>query len=209
MEKVVVLVSGGLDSAVALWWALKKGWEIHGLSFNFHKRNPREIEASRRLCEEGKVSDHIVVDLPFLKEASDLEPSARERLQRISPAYIPRRNMVFYSIAGYWADVLGASKIVGGHNDEDAMTFPDASSRFILNLNKLLESPPGPEILTPLINLRKDQVVKLALELGAPIELTWSCYGERPVHCGRCQACVARKEAFAKAAVPDMTHYEN
>lgn len=203
MRSAIVLLSGGLDSAVCLWWA-KRRWDVYALSVNFYRRNPREAMAARRLARAAGVA-RISVDLPFLREIRDLE---KRKTIDLPPAYIPSRNLIFYGLASYWAEAKGASRLFGGHTAEDGYIFPDATERYIASLNRLLRSARRRLVIeAPLIRLRKAGVVRLGLRLKVPLELTWSCHGEGSRHCGRCLGCVRRKEAFDRARVPDPAAY--
>jgi len=202
-RSAIVLLSGGLDSAVCLWWA-KRRWDVYALSVNFYRRNPREVMAARSLAKAANV-ERISVDLPFLREIRDLD---QRKAIDLPAVYIPSRNLIFYGLASYWAEARGASRLFGGHTAEDGYLFPDATERYIANLNRLLRSARRRLVIeAPLIHLRKAGVVRLALRLKVPLELTWSCHSEGSRHCGKCLGCVRRKEAFAAARVADPVAY--
>lgn len=212
MDTALVLVSGGLDSAVALYWAQRRGWEVTPLTIHFHNRPPREVRATRDLVEAAGCPHPLIeVDLPFLAEAEDLvaEGRAGDHLKRAPPSYAPARNLVFYSVAAHYGEALGVRWIVGGHNGTDGDTFPDATPRFFQDLNRLLEEGlltyggVGLQIVNPLQGLTKAEVIRQGLEFGAPLERTWSCHRDREVPCGACASCRERAEAFREADLQD------
>jgi len=202
---VIVLLSGGIDSAVALFWARRQGRTLWALEFNYHLRPRREVACAASLAEAAGAK-RAFVDVPFLREAQDL---ASAHLKESPRGYIPARNLVFYSIAGYYAEWLGVTTIVGGHNRDDAARFPDASPRFFEALEPLfaraLWSPAGRsiEIALPLAEKNKAETVALGLELGVPFERTWSCYEDLEKPCGQCPSCAERARAFAACGVAD------
>ena len=128
--------------------------------------------------------------------------------------YIPGRNLIFYALAGYYAELDGVRYIVGGHNGIDPESFPDSSPKFFNFLNSVFhlslwsyEKAPV-QILVPLSGKSKEEVVRMGLAMGVPFEVTWSCYWDRAVHCGTCASCQERREAFAKVGVEDPVPYE-
>ncbi len=216
MDRAIVLLSGGLDSAVTLWWARAQGWEVRPLTFNYFGRPKRERTAIDALVRESSVRSVREVDLPFLKEVDDLRPSGFDNptLGESPEGYIPARNLIFYSLAAYFAELEGTRYMVGGHNGTDPESFPDASPRFFEHLNRLLgmslwsfkQSPV--EVLLPLRGMSKVDVVRLGKKLGVPFELTWSCYYDQDVHCGTCVSCRERREAFVAVGLADPVRYE-
>ena len=216
MERAIVLLSGGVDSAVALWWSRKQGLDIHPLTFDYFGRPKREHDAIRALTSRVGTARIRHVDLPFLKEVDDLRQEGFEnRLLLDSPeGYIPGRNLIFYGLAGYYAELDAARYIVGGHNGLDPESFSDSSPKFFNFLNSVFhlslwsydKSPV--QILVPLSGKSKEEVVRLGLELNVPFEVTWSCYWDRAVHCGTCVSCRERKEAFDAVGVKDPVVYE-
>lgn len=205
--KAIVLLSGGLDSAVALYWARAQGWEIFPIQFDYYQRPEREKQACRALLDCAGITKSIVIPAPFLREVSDLPEGAlrNEALLRAPLGYIPLRNLIFYSLAACHAEILGARAIVGGHIRIDCENFPDAGKQFWQSLNRIFElsmwSYPGfrTEVVLPLIDMDKAGVVRLGRELGVPFDLTWSCYCNAEVPCGTCESCRERAEAFAGA----------
>src|SRR5437764_1142840 len=134
----IVLLSGGIDSAVALFWARQQGYRLWALEFEYHLRPRRERECAAALAALTGAT-RMPVAVPFLYEAADLAEAGMkaEHLEQSPRGYIPARNLVFYSIAGYYAEALQAGVIVGGHNREDAARFPDAGRSFFDTLGQL------------------------------------------------------------------------
>jgi 7-cyano-7-deazaguanine synthase len=216
MDRAIVLLSGGVDSAVTLWWAKSNGWEVRPLTFDYFGRPAQEQKAIEDLVSRAGAGAIRHVDLPFLKEVDDLRKEGIDnRVLLQSPeGYIPDRNLIFYALAGYYAELDGTRYIVGGHNGIDPESFPDSSPKFFNFLNSILrlslwsyEKSPV-QILVPLSGKTKEEVVRMGLSMGVPFEVTWSCYWNRDVHCGTCVSCRERKEAFAAIGVSDPVRYE-
>jgi 7-cyano-7-deazaguanine synthase len=206
MEKALVMLSGGLDSATCLYWA-KKRYDTSAITFNYFGRLENEKLATARLARAAGVKV-IEIDVPFVREAADAGDGFSDADLKRS-AYVPARNMMFYSIAAHHAEYLGARWIVGGHNVHDASFFKDASKDYIDKLNALFREAclscngSGYQIVLPLADMDRVRIIGLARELQVPIELTWSCHAEGDRHCGRCYSCKQRLEAFAALGMPD------
>lgn len=211
MTKAIILVSGGIDSTVALYWAIKRGWEVVPLTFNYHARPEAEKASVRDLLRKAAVRGLIQIDMDFLKDVEDLKEDARlgPTLVGAPEAYIPARNMIFYSVAAYHAETLGADVIVGGHNGGDPEEFPDSSPSFFAGMDRAMKmglwsSKNGRvRIEIPFKNKTKTQVLRLGLKLGVPLGLTWSCHYDGMTPCGKCSSCIERAEAFAALGVRD------
>jgi 7-cyano-7-deazaguanine synthase len=210
-DKALVMLSGGLDSATCLYWAKEKFSDVSAITFNYFGRLEQEKRAAAGLVKGAGVAELIQVDLPFVKEASDFYDA---RLKKQDPdalwsSYVPARNLMFYSIAAHYAEYLGASRIIGGHNLHDVKFFKDASKDYIEKLNALFKegcllcNGQAYRILLPLSDMNRKEIVRLAFKLKVPIERTWSCHREGRVHCGRCYACKQRLEAFHSLGLKD------
>jgi len=214
-KKAIVLLSGGMDSAVGLWWAQKKGWKCHALTFDYGQRHNREVKSAVRLAKQAHVPIQIVrFRLPWggsslTNKSAALPHSQLEKIGTgpIPPTYVPARNTIFLSLALSWADQTGAEALVIGANAIDYSGYPDCRPRYFKAFEKVaqLGSRLGTEghqkisILSPLINLTKGQIVRLGWKLKVPMNLTWSCYkgGRKP--CGVCDSCQLRDRGFGEA----------
>lgn len=217
MDRAIVLLSGGVDSAVTLWWARKQGWDVRPLTFDYFGRPRREHTAIEALAKKADVAPIRYVDLPFLKEVDDLRPAGLENpvLEGSPEGYIPARNLIFYALAAYYAELDGSRYLVGGHNGIDPESFPDASPTFFASLNRVFRmslwsyAKTPVEVLVPLSGKSKEDVLRLGRDLGVPFELTWSCYWDRDVPCGTCVSCRERRDAFAAVGMADALAYES
>ncbi|MCS7311904.1 MAG: 7-cyano-7-deazaguanine synthase [Acidobacteria bacterium] len=199
-EVAIVLFSGGLDSTVALWWVRYQDWKPVPLSVDYAGRPRGEREAAREIAAVARV-EILEVALPFYR---DLQAWRREGvlpgdLAGVNPVYLPAKNLLFYAIAAYYAEVLGATRIVGGHYRHDGILFPDASTAYFARLGDLIADglySHRPRLELPFLELAKDAVVQLGLALGAPLGLTWSCYWDGPMPCGQCEGCQEKEAAL-------------
>lgn len=216
MDRAIVLLSGGIDSAVTLWWAKAQGWDAQPLTFDYFGRPKREHTAIEALVKRAGVRAIRTVSLPFLKEVDDLRSGglANPALEASPEGYIPARNLIFYSLAAYFAELDGTKYLVGGHNGIDPESFPDASPKFFDHLNQVFrlslwsfEKSPV-QVLVPLSGKSKEDVLRMGRDLGVPFELTWSCYWDRDVPCGTCVSCRERRQAFATLGLRDPVRYE-
>jgi 7-cyano-7-deazaguanine synthase len=210
-ENALVLLSGGVDSAVALYWALARGWKVHSLEFDYHLRPGRERRACLDLRSSAPIKDSVVVPVTFIRETVDLPPGMLTNpvLANAPEGYVPSRNLIFYSIAAYYAEIWNARFIVGGHNRTDHESFPDAGKEFLAHFEDLLRlgmwSYPETctRVVLPLIEFDKSQVIALGRDLHVPYEYTWSCYCDSEQPCGVCVSCVERGEAFHQLGLTD------
>lgn len=202
-NKVILMLSGGIDSTTALFWALSKGHDIIALSMNYKWRPKKEIEATKKLAELVEVK-LVEISVPYIMGATDLRlegyptPSA----ENAPEGYIPLKNLVFYSIAAYFAEIYGCCKIIGGHIQEDINNFSDAGLDFFNSLESIIKTSKHDkdlhdiEFVMPLSKKTKEEVFKLADELHVPIDITWSCYGDFEEPCGKCSSCLSRQKAL-------------
>lgn len=216
-DKAIVLLSGGLDSATCLYWAKNQNYDVHALTYNYYDRWIKEIESARNLCKDANVK-LMEVEIPFVKEAFNVLGYEGEYVKDGDvrwPFYIPAKNLMFYSIAAHYAEYLNARWIVGGHNKHDMQFYTDATEDYIDTLNKLLRdgcmlcNGSHYQITAPLAEMDRLQVIKFAIDMNVPLELTWSCHVKTQKHCGKCYGCKSRKEAFIKLGIKDPVEYEN
>jgi 7-cyano-7-deazaguanine synthase len=216
----VVLASGGLDSCVATAVA-RRDYELALFHANYGQRTlVRELEAFRAQAAFYQVASTLEVDLNYLGEIggsslTDLNravPTGEVDSPGIPSTYVPFRNTNLLAAAVSWAEVLGAEAVFIGANVLDNPGYPDCRPEYFEAFNRLIEVGARPEthllIHTPLIHLDKAGIVRLGLKLGAPLELTWSCYQDEFRACGRCSSCRLRLRGFAAAGVPDPIAYQ-
>ena len=225
MKKAIAVLSGGLDCTVASS-VYDRDYEIHAITFNYgQKAFKRELEASREICKKMNWS-HEVIDLPWLSKISTSSLNTSEEIPEVSEAdlddiekssesassvWVPARNTVFTSIALSYAESIGAEIIIVGWNGEEGSTFPDNSKKYMEKFNELIDvgSPDKIKIEAPAIDLNKEEIIELGVEVGAPMELSYSCYKGGDKHCGVCESCMRRRRAFENLNVKDLTEYEN
>ena len=213
------MLSGGLDSATCLYWAKGKFSQVSAITFNYFGRLKNERRAALALAKKAGVKDLIEIDLPFIKEASDFSSKFKKKRGPDNDdrwlSYVPARNMIFYSIAAHYAEYLGISRIVGGHNLHDVKFFKDASRDYLEKINSLFKEAcllcddKPYQIVLPLAEMDRKEIIQLAIRLELPIEMTWSCHMEGMSHCGKCYACRQRLEAFSALGLKDpaLNHY--
>lgn len=218
--KAVVLLSGGMDSAVAGAWARDQGFALVALSVDYGQRQRAELEAARRVSAWLGAAEHVVVraDLRAVggSALTDEIPVPRGGLAPGVPVtYVPARNTFLLSIALGLAEARGADAIVIGVNRIDGSGYPDCRPEFLEAFRRLavvatkagLEGR-APRLLAPLLDLPKSAIVALGTRLGVPFADTLSCYDPAPDGaCGACDACRLRRNGFEGAGVPDPTRY--
>ncbi|MFP4453108.1 MAG: 7-cyano-7-deazaguanine synthase QueC [Desulfobacterales bacterium] len=222
----VVLVSGGLDSAVTLAIAANQGYVCHSLSFDYGQRHHLELAAAGKICKLLEAADHRVVRIDFgfiggsaLTADIDVPKGTKGRHSDsgIPVTYVPARNTIFLSLALGLAEVLQAEDIFIGVNAVDYSGYPDCRPEYIrafesmanLATRAAVEKEQKIRIRTPLIDLSKSEIIKKGTELGVDFSITTSCYDPSPegIACGLCDSCRIRKNGFAKAGIPDPTVY--
>ena len=216
----VVLASGGLDSCVAAAVA-RRDFDLALFHANYAQRTlMRELTAFRAQAAFYQVTSTLEVDLNYLGEIGGSSLTDFDRAvptDEVEPAgipstYVPFRNTNLLAAAVAWAEVLGAEAVFIGANVLDNPGYPDCRPEYFEAFNRLIELGTRPEtslaIHTPLIHLDKGGIVRLGLELGAPFELTWSCYQDEIHACGRCSSCRLRLKGFAAAGIPDPIPYQ-
>jgi len=222
-SKAITVLSGGLDSTVATAYFNDK-YEIHAITFDYGQRSARmEIESSRAICDFFGIQ-HTVIELPWLKRlgksaltsAAEIPKLKAEQLddkeicdETARKVWVPGRNVVFTAIATSFAEAEDAEIIIVGWDLEEAVTFPDNSKEFLNAFNNVLEigTLESVKIEAPLIELNKNEIVKLGDKINAPMNLSYSCYLGEEEHCGVCESCMRRRRAFKETSVEDYSRY--
>jgi 7-cyano-7-deazaguanine synthase len=216
----VCLVSGGMDSCVTAAFAREENEELAFLHVSYGQlTQSRERRAFEELADFYGVSRRLVIPLEHLARIGgssltdpsipvpEADPSSRE----IPTSYVPFRNAHLLSAATSWAEVEGASRIYIGAVAEDSSGYPDCRPEFYEAFQRAVDAGTRPEtrveIRTPVIHMRKAEIVRRGLELGAPLSLTWSCYRAETLACGTCDSCALRLRAFREAGVADPIPY--
>lgn len=216
--KVVVILSGGMDSVTALYWAMENYEQVEALSFNYgSKHNDKEIPCAEKICSMNNIN-HRVIDLDFVNELfkSDLLksggdiPEGHYEDESMKATVVPFRNGIMLSIAvGYAESIEAESVIIGSHAGDHAI-YPDCREEFTEAISTAAElgTYEGITIESPFNVYTKDAIVSFGEKRNVPYEMTWSCYKGKEKHCGVCGTCVERKEAFEIAKVKDPTEYK-
>ncbi len=216
----VCLVSGGMDSCVTAAIAREQNAGIAFLHVSYGQRTEaREHRAFLELADYFAVTKRLAVSIESLKAiggSSLTDPSipvtkADLSSREIPTSYVPFRNAHMLAIATSWAETIGAQRIYIGAVAEDSSGYPDCRPEFYEAFQRAIDAGTRPqtkiELVTPVINLSKREIVRRGLELGAPLELTWSCYAADDRACGQCDSCALRLRAFAAAGTPDPISY--
>ena len=221
MKRAVVLVSGGMDSAVTLALARERGFTCHALSVRYGQRHTSELDAAAELARSLGAVEHktVVVDLRSIGGSAltaDIAVPERGPAAGIPVTYVPARNTIMLAIALGWAEVLGADDLFCGVNAVDYSGYPDCRPEFIAAFETLarLATRAGVEghglrVHAPLIAMSKADIAREGVRLGIDFARTVSCYqaDAQGRACGRCDACRLRAEGFAVAAIADPTRY--
>lgn len=222
-NRIVVLFSGGMDSATTLAWAKAEGFYCYALSFDYGQRHAYELIAARQIAQQFEVIEHKIIQCNLglfggsaLTDAAISVPSYQPQ-KGIPVTYVPARNTLFLSMALAWAEVLGAWDIAIGVNAVDYSGYPDCRPQFISTFELLanLATKAGVEgrgrfyIHAPLLTMTKAEIIGLGVRLGVDYSQTVSCYnaGDQGEACGYCDACHLRRKGFESAGVVDPTRY--
>jgi 7-cyano-7-deazaguanine synthase len=216
-QKVVALVSGGIDSVVALYQARQDCQIVAALSFNYgSKHNHKEIPCAAWHCSRLQVP-HQVINLDFigqlfqssLLQSGGAIPDGHYEHETMQQTVVPFRNGIFLSVAGGYAESMGAHGLIIGAHAGDRAIYPDCREAFMESMTEALRQGTYAqiEILRPFIAMTKAQIVSRGHELKVDFTQTWSCYNGGEIHCGTCGTCVERREAFIEAKLADPTVY--
>lgn len=221
-QKSLVLLSGGMDSAVTLYIALRESRDVEALVFDYGQRSRKEIDCAIKVAQRAGVKAHLI-RLPLnssgsvLTDAEGKIPGAQaSNGGRIPSTYVPARNLVFLSFALNWAESTEADALYIGAHQLDYSNYPDCRGEFFDRFADVVSAGTrsGVEgrpvrVVTPVLDLTKKEIVLLGLELGVPFEETWSCYERGDEPCSSCESCSLRAKAFREAGSVDPQRAEN
>ncbi len=221
-ELVIVLVSGGMDSLATAALANEEYSKLAFLHLNYgQKTEKKELECFQKICDFYHVKKELrkIIDISFLAQigGSSLTDKNIEVKtykgdgEEIPDSYVPFRNTHIISMAVSWAEVIGAKKIFIGAVYEDSSGYPDCRPSYYKALNELIKQGTKNgdiEVVTPVIFMKKEEIVRTNLKLKAPMEFTWSCYKSSDKACGTCDSCALRLRGFQKAGIEDPIDYE-
>ena len=221
--KSVVLLSGGMDSCVCAALAVRDT-EAAALHISYGQRTEaRERDAFLAIGVHLGIHNQLVIRNEALRAIGgsaltdpsiavpDAPPELASHTQQIPITYVPFRNAHFLAVAVSWAEVLGAEQIYIGAVEQDSSGYPDCRPAYYNAYNEVIRTGTKEgkiHIVTPLIALKKSQIIRQGLELKAPLDLTWSCYSREDKACGTCDSCVLRLRAFREAGATDPIPYE-
>ncbi|MDO8525130.1 MAG: 7-cyano-7-deazaguanine synthase QueC [Candidatus Omnitrophota bacterium] len=215
-KKAVILLSGGLDSAVTLFLAKSKGYECHCLNFDYGQRHRVEMAMAKALAHSaGAGLKTVKLTLPWggssLLDKKCPLPSGRTpgeiKRSGIPSTYVPARNTIFLSIAASYAERIGARKIFIGAHSEDSSGYPDCRKGYLEAFDRMIKIGTqaglegGLALEFPLIGMGKKEIIMLGRRLSVPFRRTWSCYRSGKSPCGECDSCVLREKGFREAGL--------
>ncbi len=223
MSKAIILLSGGLDSTTVLAIAKEQGYECYALSFDYGQKQRSELKSSKKISNQFQIIEHRIMQISLNDIGGSALTDKNISIPKYSDSneipitYVPARNTIFLSFALAWAEVIDCQNIFIGVNALDYSGYPDCRPEFIKAFEDMAnlatkQSVEGDRIniMTPLINMSKAEIIQTGLRLGVNYSETTSCYdananGEA---CGECDACVLRRNGFNNAKVNDPTHYQ-
>jgi len=222
--KAVILLSGGLDSSTVLYQAKAEGYECYAISFDYQQRHQRELASAQQIAQSAGVVEHQVVKFDLsLWGGSALtdrkinlphDRSLNQMSENIPITYVPARNTIFLSFALGYAETVNASRVYIGVNALDYSGYPDCRPDYIAAMQDVfrLGTKQGREgnpitINSPLIHLKKTEIIQLGNRLRVPWEKTWSCYAGEEKACGVCDSCKLRLAAFKELGLTDPIPY--
>jgi len=225
--RAVVCLSGGMDSTVCAALAARD-YEAYGIHFSYGQRTEaRELASARQVAAAVGLRELLELKMDLFRRIGgsaltdssiavpdaveeDTATSSKRTGQAVPVTYVPFRNAHFLSAAVSWAEVLGAKTVFIGAVEQDSSGYPDCRPAYYEAFNRLIAAGTRDgdiEVMTPLIRLRKQEIVRLGVELGAPLHVSWSCYAGESEACGVCESCALRLRAFAEAGAVDQIPY--
>jgi len=211
-RKAVVLLSGGMDSCVSTAIARERhgASNLAWLHASYGQRTQERERLVVQLDHFRAIGGSALTDTEIAVPENELGATGPHG-SSIPVTYVPFRNAHFLSVAVSWGEAIGAGAIYIGAVAEDSSGYPDCRPEYYRVFQELIRAGTRPEtqieIVTPVITLRKSEIIQRGIELGAPLHLTWSCYQNEDAACGACDSCLLRLRAFAEAGVPDPVPY--
>lgn len=219
-KKAVCIMSGGMDSTLSAYMMREIGYEIVAVHFNYAQRTQsKELDCFNDICNELSIVNKYILDLDFFAQIGasaltdkNIEVPIGGLEDGVPVTYVPFRNGIFLSMAAAIAEKEGAEAIAIGVVEEDSSGYPDCRESYIESMEKSINLGTKDEtnikIYMPLVHLKKSQIVKHAIELNVPLNLTWSCYKSEDKACGVCDSCRLRLNGFKLAGVEDPIEYK-
>ena len=219
MKKCIVLFSGGIDSTTALYWALKRYQKVQALTFDYGQRHRLEVTMAKNITQKLKVPLKIIqIDLRQIGGSSLTDShyplpqfNTHQEIGNEPPStYVPFRNGILLAMAAAWAETKGIKDIICGFNIIDSPHYPDTREEFVAAMEKAINAGTKASLtqdkfhlLSPFINLRKSEIIKEGLSMGADYSLSISCYRGQEVPCQKCSSCLLRQKAWQEVGLPD------
>ncbi|WP_289027983.1 7-cyano-7-deazaguanine synthase QueC [uncultured Paraglaciecola sp.] len=217
-QKVVVIFSGGMDSFTVLNLAVKQGFDVFALSFDYGQRHKKELEYAARACSNLGVH-HKIVDISAINQliggsslTSDIDVAeGHYEEDSMKTTVVPNRNMILLSMAVGYAVSINANKVFYGAHSGDHAIYPDCRPEFVHKMNDVcaIANYEAVEIVTPYLEVSKTAILTAGLGMDLDYNQTWTCYNGREKACGKCGACQERLEAFTENGVTDPLAYES
>ena len=213
IKKCVIVLSGGIDSAVVAYWAKQQDYQVYPITFRYGQIAAKETVAAQRVAGRlGTITK--VIDFSSLKEIFSTSSLVNRDIplsaEFSSPIIVPFRNAIFLSTAVAYAVTVGATYIFYGAQGSDEQFYTDCRREFYETFEKaaMLGTCKEITVKAPFSGIQKSELIQVGKKLGVPFELTWSCYRDEAKQCGKCESCLNRKKAFAETGITDPTSYE-
>lgn len=220
-KRAVVILSGGMDSTLCATMAIRDGYEVIALHFDYNQLTmDRERRAFHDVCDALKIESRYTLDVGFISQIGGSAltdtsiPVPKDGLSNNIPStYVPYRNGIFISVAAALAEKNQADAIFIGVVQADSSGYPDCTDDFIMAQQQAINIGTATskkiKIVTPLVNLKKSEIVKQSIMLNSPLASTWSCYENSDFACGECDSCLLRLRGFKEANATDPIPYQN
>lgn len=225
MKKAICLLSGGIDSAVTSAIAIDQGYEVYALTFNYGQRHKNEIKSAKKLAKFFKIKEHKILKICLNDIGNSALTSNKKLIERkieeiknsneIPNTYVPARNTIMLSFALAYAEFREADAIFIGANCIDYSGYPDCRHEYFKKFQEMADLATKKaiegsriRIKTPVIEMKKSEIIKKGFELNVPFQYTWSCYKGGKKACGKCDSCTIRLNGFREAGYDDPIEYE-